>query len=235
MTTLKGKPMSSGYAEGIAWSWVPPPAHDWSRADISPTEVSGELRRFRESLAKTATELELLRERTSFEIGVDQAAIFGVQLAILGDAQFIKGVEDHIVGNDKSAEHALISFVEDWIEGAAAVTDERRREQALDMRDLAQRLMWHLSGRSGDHPMIPPEKSILVTDELSPSEVMQLDQSRIIAAVTEWGGPSGHASILLRSLGIPAVTGVTGIRDRIHHGQSVWVNGESGTVIIDPN
>jgi len=235
MTTLKGRPMSPGYAEGVAWHWVSPPSHDWSRADIAPAEVTAELRRFREALSATIAELQLLRDRTSAEIGADQAGIFGVQIAILGDATFVTEVQDRIAGNQRSAEHALISFVEDWVEGSAGVTDEHRREQALDMRDLAQRLMWHLSGRSGGQPAPPPEQSILVTGELSPSNVMQLDRSRIVAAVTEWGGPTGHASILLRSLGIPAVTGVTGIRDRIHHGQSVLVNGESGIVLIEPN
>lgn len=235
MTTLKGRPMSPGYAEGVAWHWVSPPSHDWSRADIAPAEVIAELRRFREALSATIAELQLLRDRTSAEIGADQAGIFGVQIAILGDATFVTEVQDRIAGNQRSAEHALISFVEDWVEGSAGVTDEHRREQALDMRDLAQRLMWHLSGRSGGQPAPPPEQSILVTGELSPSNVMQLDRSRIVAAVTEWGGPTGHASILLRSLGIPAVTGVTGIRDRIRGGQNLLVNGELGTVIVEPN
>lgn len=235
MTTLKGRPMSPGYAEGLAWFWAPTPAHDWSRADIAPEEVSAELRRFRESLPATIGELQLLRDRASVEIGDDQAGIFRVQLAILSDAQFITGIEDRIARNQRRAEHALISLVEDWIERAATVTDERRREQALDMRDLAQRLMSHLSGGSGGHPVPPPEQSILVTGELSPSDVMQLDRSRIVAAVTEWGGPTGHASILLRSLEIPAVTGVTGIRDRIRQGQNLLVNGELGTVIVEPS
>jgi phosphotransferase system enzyme I (PtsI) len=235
MTTLKGRPMSPGYAEGVAWYWVSPPAHNWSRVEISPAEVQGELRRFHESLVATIAELKLLRDRTSEEIGADQAGIFGVQIAILSDSQFVTGIEDRIARNQRSAEHALISFVEDWIGGFAGVTDERRREQDLDMQDLAQRLMSHLSGRPGDHPVLPPEKAILVTRGLSPSDVMQLDRSRIVAAVTEWGGPTDHASILLRSLGIPAVTGVTGIRDRVRQGQSVLVNGELGTVIVEPN
>ncbi|NBB94910.1 MAG: phosphoenolpyruvate--protein phosphotransferase [Planctomycetes bacterium] len=235
MTTLKGRPMSPGYAEGVAWFWVPTTAHDWSRADIAPEEVSAELRRFRESLTATSGELQLLRDRASVEIGDDQAGIFGVQLAILADAQFVTEVEDRIERNRRSAEHALISFVENWLEGSGAVTDEHRREQAVDMRDLAQRLMSHLSGRPGSHPVLLPEQSVIVTGELSPSDVMQLDRSRIVAAVTEWGGPTGHAAILLRSLGIPAVTGVTGVRDRIHHGQSVLVNGELGTVIGEAN
>lgn len=235
MTTLKGRPMSPGYAEGVAWHWVSPPSHDWSRADISPADVSDELRRFHESLAATAAALERLRQRASVEIGADQAAIFGVQIAILGDATFVTEVEDRIALNQRSAEHALLSFVEDWLQRSGAVTDEHRREQALDMRDLAQRLMSHLSGRPGSHPVLPPEQSVIVTGELSPSDVMELDRSRIVAIVTEWGGPTGHAAILLRSLGIPAVTGVTGIRDRIRQGQNLLVSGELGTVIVEPN
>ena len=63
------------------------PAHDWSRADIAPAEVSPELRGLREAPAATSAELERLREGTSAEIGDDQAGIFGVQLFILADAQ----------------------------------------------------------------------------------------------------------------------------------------------------
>ena len=232
MTVLRGTPMSSGYAKGTAWFWVPPPA-DWSLTSIPSGNVGSELRRFHESLTATAAELERLRERTCAEIGADQADIFGVQCVILADVQFSTRIEDHIARNQWTAEHAVISFVEDWIEGSAAVTDEHLREQALNMRDLAQRLMSHLSGRSDDLRMLPPKNSILVTVELSPSDVMQLGRSRIVAAVTEWGGPTGHASILLRSLGIPAVTGVTGVRDRIRQGQNVLVDGEHGTVIVE--
>jgi len=157
MTTLKGRPMSPGCAEGRAWFWMPPPVHVWSRADIAPEEVSAELQRFRQSLTATSGELQLLRDRASVEVGDDQAGIFGVQLAILADAQFVTEVENRIARNQRSGEHALISFVEDWLEGSGAVTDEHRWEQAVDMRDLAQRLMSHLSGRPGSHPVLPPE------------------------------------------------------------------------------
>ena len=235
MTLIKGKSVCAGYAEGIAWPWVRPPAHHWSRTDISGSAVSSERQRFDDSVAATIDELKLLGDRTTAELGAEQAAIFRVQIAILSDPCFVQTVEEYISCRRRTAEHALVSVVDDWVNGTAALTDEHSREQAMDVRDLAQRVMSRLSGRSGVPVAPPPEDSILVASELLPSDVMELDWSGVLAAVTEWGGPTSHASILVRSLGIPAVTGLTGIRDLAHQGKTVLVNGELGVVFLEPS
>jgi phosphoenolpyruvate-protein phosphotransferase len=133
-----------------------------------------------------------------------------------------------------NVEHALIRMIEDWEETFQISTDEHLREQAQDLRDLGQRLIAHLAGR----PVRPLDhlapKSIVVARELLPSDILELDRSHVSAIVTEWGGPTTHAAIIVRSLGIPAVTGLIGICDRIQPGQKLLVNGERGTVIIEP-
>jgi phosphoenolpyruvate-protein phosphotransferase len=197
--------------------------------------VNSERQRLDHSVTATIDELKRLRDRTTTEIGAEQAAIFRVQLAILRDPYFAHTVEEHIACHRRTAEHALVSVVDDWVNGAAALTDEHSREQAMDVRDLAQRVMSHLSGRSGVPFAPPPKNSILVASELLPSDVMELDWSGVLAAVTERGGPTSHASILVRSLGIPAVTGLTGIRDLSHQGEELLVNGELGVVFLEPS
>jgi phosphotransferase system enzyme I (PtsI) len=235
MTLVNGQSVSTGYAEGIAWAWVRPSAHDWSRADIAGSAVKSERQRFDDSVDATIDELKLLGDRTTAELGAEQAAIFRAQIALLSDRCFVQTVAEHISCRRRTAEHALVSVVDDWVNGAAALTDEHSREQAMDVRDLAQRVMSHLSGRSGIPFAPPPEDSILVASELLPSDVMELDWSGVLAAVTERGGPTSHASILVRSLGIPAVTGLTGIRDLTHQGEELLVNGELGVVFLEPS
>jgi len=231
---LKVRPVFPGYAEGVAWVYTPAPGGESTRFAISGADVEAQLRRFAKAMAATGSELERLRDRTAAEVGNDEAAIFDVQLAILEDAQFVTKVEDKVRHKKVNVEHALIRIVEDWVEEFSAVTDEHLREQAQDIRDLGQRLIAHLIRRPGRPLMQLAPQSIVVAKELLPSDIMELDRSRVSAIVTEWGGPTSHAAIIIKSLGIPAVTGLIGILDRIEPGQKLLVNAELGTVIIEP-
>jgi phosphoenolpyruvate-protein phosphotransferase len=234
MPELRGIPVSPGYAEGVAWVHRPKPIGDSPHYSISDTDVEAQLRRFGEAMAATGTELERLRDRTVAEIGTDEAAIFDVQLAILGDAQFMTKVEDQVRHKKVNVERALIRMIEDWVETSQIATDERLPEQAQDLRDLGQRLIAHLTSRAGRPLVRLAPQSIVVARELLPSDIMELDRAHVSAIVTEWGGPTSHAAIIVRSLGIPAVTGLRGILDRIQPGQKLLVNGERGTVILEP-
>ena len=231
---LKARPVFPGYAEGVAWVYTPAPGGESTRFAISDADVEAQLRRFAKAIAATGSELKRLRDRTAAEVGNDEATIFDVQLAILGDAQFVTKVEDQVRHKKVNVEHALIRIVEDWVEEFSAVMDEHLREQAQDIRDLGQRLIAHLIRRPDRPLMQMAPHSIVVAKELLPSDVMELDRLHVSAIVTEWGGPTSHAAIILRSLGIPAVTGLIGIRDQIEPGQKLLVNAELGTVIIEP-
>jgi phosphoenolpyruvate-protein phosphotransferase len=234
MLELQGIPVSPGYAEGVAWVHEPKLAGDSLHYAISDTDVQAQLGRFGRAMAATRAELERLRDRTVAEVGADEAAIFGVQLAILGDAQFVEKVEDQVRHKKVNAEHALIRMIEDWVGTFQISTDEHLREQAQDLRDLSQRLIAHLISRPARPLNHLAPKSIVVARELLPSDIMEMDRSHVSAIVTEWGGPTSHAAIIIRSLGIPAVTGLIGIRDRLQPGQELLVNGERGTVILEP-
>jgi len=81
------------------------------------------------------------------------------------------------------------------------------RERANDIRDVGRRALALLTG-SVQTRMEAPADSILIADELSPSEAAQLDRTRVLGLCTTTGGPTGHVAILARALGIPAVCGI---------------------------
>ena len=117
----------------------------------------------------------------------------------------------------------------------AQVECARLVERAQDIRDVARRVLGHLAGLDAPVNMALSKltaPSVVVARELSPSDTIELDRERVAAIVTELGGPTSHAAILARALGIPAVTRVAGILEEAQTGDWLLVDGELGKVLL---
>ena len=133
-----------------------------------------------------------------------------------------------------SAEAALADARERFAEQFAAMDDPYMRLRAADVRDISERILAILTGAAqggfeSDTPVI------LAADDLSPSETIQLDKGKILAIVTEGGAEVSHTAILARAMGIPAVVGAGGCLRAAYAGHETLVDGEDGTVVLDPD
>ncbi|MFC4438882.1 MULTISPECIES: phosphoenolpyruvate--protein phosphotransferase [Natrialbaceae] len=225
VTPLAGVGTAVWYEPGSGTELEEPP---------DPTEVdpATERDRFDEARDRAREELEREREQTADRVGEDEAAVFDAHKQFLDDPQITDGVEDAIDGG-LPAEHAVRRAFEGPIEQFAGM-DGRMAERADDLRDVRDRLIRVLTGGDRVDLAALPSGSVLLAERLTPSDTAQLDPDRVAGFATAEGGRTSHAAIFARSLGIPAVVGVGSELTAIEGDADVLVEGEDGTVIVDP-
>jgi len=198
----------------------------------SETDTASEMERFETAREQARTELETERERTAAAIGEDEAAVFEAHRQFVDDPQIVERVEEAIEGG-LPAEFAVRDAFADPIAQFEGM-EGRMSERADDLRDVRDRLLRLLtSGERVDLAELPAG-TILLAERLTPSETAQLDPERVAGFATVVGGRTSHAAIFARSLGIPAVVGVGDALETIDEGATVLVDGEAGTVTVDP-
>ena len=224
-TPLAGVGTVRWYEPGRDLSLGEPPAE-------AETDTTVERERFESAREQARTELETERERTAEAIGEEEAAVFDAHKQFVDDPQIVESVEEAIDGG-LPAEYAVGEAFEDPIAQFEGM-DGRMSERADDLRDVRDRLLRLLtSGERVDLAELPAG-TILLAERLTPSETAQLDPDRVAGFATVVGGRTSHAAIFARSLGIPAVVGVGDALETIEEGATVLVDGEAGTVTVDP-
>jgi phosphoenolpyruvate-protein phosphotransferase len=237
MKRLFGSSLAPGFAEGRAFIYKPDLSAKVPQYRIKHSQVDGELVRFEQAVRGSIDELEKLREHVLSELGEAESGIFEAHLALLSDPAFIEKVKHRVANDLINVDHAVDSQITDLEKLLQDVKSEYVRERSHDIRDVGQRVLKHLSlpRKAHDHPLkrLPPD-TVIVTVELLPSDTLQMDRGHVVALVTEKGGPSSHAAILARALGIPSVTRVPGICGEVANNDHMLVNAKSGTVVISP-
>lgn len=234
MRTVTGKPISPGYARGRVFKLSA--GHvDVSARRITPTEIDREIARFHSALERSARDLQQLQERIHADIGQSQAEIVAVHLLLLRDRKIIDGVEGLIREDRHGVESAIQATVADLACVLGEAEDEYLRERADDIRDIGRRLIKQVvRGEVGELAHLPPN-TVLVARDLLPSDVLELDRRHVVGVVTEVGGEIGHAAILARAMGVPAVTGVPEAARIADPGMLVLLDGQTGEVVFDPS
>jgi phosphotransferase system enzyme I (PtsI) len=202
---------------------------------VEAHEVEGEVRRLREAVDDVVSHLRELGERVLHRAGPEESRIFDAQILMAQDEEFLASVESLIRKNQLSAETAYefraLELRALW-SGAA-----RLRERLADLHAIQLRMIHRLLGRTDSELSSVPsdEQVIVVTHELSPGLTVQLDREQVVGLVSEEGTRTAHAAILAHSLSIPAVMGVAGALAGIPDGTMLLLDGQSGTIVLDPN
>lgn len=231
---LRGKPVSGGYAQGPAAFW----GHEsveTPRRHIPADEIDTELERFRAALQKSRSELQRLGELLRSDLGPDEAEIVSAHLHFLTDPEFIERVEDIIRQRRVCAEWAVRNAVDSLANVLQEADDGYLRERTADLRDLGNRVLRHIAQIHGLQSQQIKPGSILIARELLPFDLLEIEGTRPAGVVTEIGGEAGHAAILARALGVPAVTGIPDALLLAKPGVEILIDGKTGEVIIDPS
>lgn len=198
---------------------------------IEIDNTAAEIARFEAAKAKAVEELGVLYEKAVKEAGKDSAAIFEVHSMMLEDEDFIEAVTGKIEGEHVNAEYAVAAAGDEFAEMFANMDDEYFKARAADMKDIAGRVINQLTG--GSSAALLTEPSVIVAEELAPSETIQLDKDKLLGFVTELGSSTSHTAILARTMNLPALIGVK--IDRDWDGRLAVVDGYSGTLIVEPD
>jgi phosphoenolpyruvate-protein phosphotransferase len=235
MQILQGTSIAPGFVEGKAFVYSKKQELSAPKYNITPGEISDEHRRLHRALEQSVSELKDVEKKVLTELGQAESQIFAAHLALLNDRKFIAKIKERIRQDLVNVEHAINEEVEDFAQLFCELENEYMRERAGDVKDLGRRILKHLGHGPQELLYSIPPGSVIVAEELLPSDTLHMDRDNVSAVVTERGGESSHMAILTRSLGIPAVSGISNACLVIPDGAEVLVNGETGTVTLNPS
>ncbi len=201
------------------------------RARIEDPEA--EVKRVEEAVEVSKKQLGRLYDKAVREVGEASAAIFEVHQMMLEDEDYLESMENMIRIELVNAEYAAAATGDNFAEMFAAMDDEYMKARSADVKDISERLVRNLSGE-GDNDLSSMEPSVIVADDLSPSETVQMDKEKILAFVTVHGSTNSHTAILARMMNIPALIGVPMDLNSLKTGMMAVVDGFSGQVIFEP-
>lgn len=232
MKTITGIPASYGIAIGPAFVYQRVEL-EIRRETIDDTDV--EWARFESAQVTARTQLDEIYLKAEKESGDEHAAIFKAQLMMLDDPELIGAVKTVVFEQKIKVESALADAVENYAGMLEALEDEYLSARALDIRDVGARMLRILLGVSDTPAKDLSLPSIIIADDLTPSDTILLDKTYVLGFCTAKGGATSHTAILARSLGIPAVVGAGNTVQHLRNGIQLIVDGDSGEVIVDPD
>ena len=229
--SLQGSPASSGIA--IADAYVIRPTLTLEEITIEKsTSSSKEILLFEMVVKKCSDEFSTLALTLKNQLSKDNFALFDIYSHVLKDKVFLGAIREQINYSNLSASSAIKVVAESYIKKFDAMSNAYLRERVTDIRDVSQRLLYHITQQI-EEVIELPEALILVAAEVSLSMVASIPTEKLKGIISVYGGVSSHVAILARALGVPAVMGVPLSLDEVHQ-KRVIVDGYAGCAILFP-
>ncbi|MDO5577495.1 MAG: phosphoenolpyruvate--protein phosphotransferase, partial [Fibrobacter sp.] len=195
-------------------------------------DITCEIERYRLATKKAVQELVQLREAAVKELGEANAEIFEIHAMMLEDEDYKSSVENIIATQETNAEYAVALTEDNFYKMFSMMEDDYFKARAIDVKDISQRVIAVLSNQTTDNYSMD-EPIIIVAEDLTPSETVQMDKDKLLAFSTVQGSNNSHTAILARTMNIPAIIGVP--LNKEWDGQMAIVDGYTGTLIVNPN
>ena len=231
MITIQGKGVSKGIAKG--------PLYFFQRSDTTVTlkvvsDIEAEKARLAVAQEQSIRQLNALAEKCQEDAGEEMAVLFETHAMFVEDEDFVECITSLIDEESCNAEYAVEQAGIQFAAMFAAMDDAYMQARAADIKDVAKRILNNLLGVV-DGGIDSEEPVILAADDLTPSETLQLDKSKILGFVTMGGSGNSHTAILARTMGIPAICGAGEALAEGYNGRVGYIDGETGQLIIDPD
>lgn len=196
--------------------------------------VEKEVERYHEATATAIQQLQELYDKALREVGEANAAIFEIHQMMLEDDDYAESIENMIQMQKVNAEYAVAQTADNFAKMFSSMDDDYMKERAADVKDISERLLTVLQGEESQG-VESQEPSIIVADDLAPSETVQLDKDKVLSFVTVHGSLNSHSAILARTMGIPALVGTKLPVDDTVNGKLGIVDGTNGIIYVDPD
>jgi len=235
MRTLAGLATARGYVAGPVFVYrgdgdIPIPEYV-----IEPGREGDELLRLKRALCETRRDLEnlisVLRERA----GHADVKVFECHMMMLGDFSLLDETEQYVLRDHLNAEAAVRKTANRARAQFGRMNDAYFRERVRDLDDVERRLLKCLSGFGGNPHLELKSPAIVVADDLTPSETVQLPREFVLGFATNGGSTTSHVALLARAMGIPAVSGLGSITGLVKPGEMILLDGTNGAVTINPD
>ncbi|MGD2057968.1 MAG: phosphoenolpyruvate--protein phosphotransferase [Anaerolineales bacterium] len=232
MIELSGIPASPGIASGPVFRMV---EQEITVDQKSIGDPDAEIDRLDHALAKAKSQIKELKSKVEQEASADEAAIFEAHAMFLDDPALVDTARKRVKSENINAEAALLSASEELAKQLEAMEDDYFRARAADVRDVVNRVIRILQGVDELDLSNLDEPSIILARDLTPSDTARLDKELVLGFCTAEGGPTSHTAILAKALFLPAVVGVGAEILSAKTGELMILNGEDGTVTLDPD
>ena len=202
---------------------------------VPRAKARAEIQRLRTAFLDATTEVSNLHV-TQGELWDSKIKdIFAVHLHFLRDRTLRRQIADLISKRNYTAEYAVSVTLRDISQHFAQADDEYISERANDIYDIERRLLRHLIGKRREDLDHLKEPIIIIAHDLTPTQTAGFDKNFIKGLATDAGGRTSHTAIVARSMGIPAVVALGDITSRVAAGDTIIVDGNRGTVIVNPD
>jgi phosphotransferase system enzyme I (PtsP) len=228
---LHGLAAAPGFGRGRA-HLVQAPVSFETVEDRRAKNPAKELKRFTRAVEASAKQLTSLKERLVSRLPEFDAAVFDAHSLMLQDRGFLEKVEA-LIRTGSAAESALKHVVDGYLQQFASIADEYLRERAHDVKDVGLRVLRNLLGVEEQQRAVAAD-SVLVAEEVTISDLVLIDHSRLRGIVLATGGVTSHATILAKSFEIPTVVGAERAHEVASEGDDLLVDGNAGTVFVNP-
>lgn len=196
-------------------------------------DVAKEQERFMQAIDEAKKQLESLYQNALDSVGEEQAMIFDVHRMMLEDEGYLEDIQN-IIAEEWNAEYAVKEIGTSYSEMFANMDDDYMRARSVDILDVSDRVAQILAG-AGNITIDSDEPVILLADDLTPSETVQMDKSKILAFVTVHGSANSHTAILARSMNLPSMVNTEVELLDEYQGKMAVVDGFTGRFIIEPD
>ena len=228
MLTIQGKGVSAGIGIGPLY-WFRRTGGAVIRRQVEDT--AAEWQRFLAVQAQAIEALGRLAEQTRMEVGEEAALLFETHQMMAEDLDYVDAIQALIDGG-LNAEAAVTDTAAQFSEMFSAMDDTYMQARAADVKDVSSRIVGILQGH-GESGIDSDVPVILAADDLTPSETVQLDRTKLLGFVTTAGAASGHTAILARAMGVPAIIGVGDALKPEYAGQEAIMDGDTGQVVLE--
>ena len=229
MEKFEGKSILKGVAIGKI--------HYYSKGEqvvqrVSVEDTEAELQRYETAKETALEQLHELYEKALKEVGEVNAAIFDVHAMVLEDDDFNDSIRNTISSQKVNAEYAVATTGDNFAKMFEEMDDEYFRARSADIKDISERVVSVLHGATAKNAL-GDEPVILAAKDLAPSETVQMDKTKLLGFVTEFGSSNSHTAILARTMNIPALIGIP--VDEKLEGRTAVIDGVTATLILDPD
>ncbi len=190
---------------------------------------------FNKALEESVDQIKHIAKTSVEKLGRDHAMIFEAHVEIISDPEFTKQIEDKIKNSGLHPAKATREVSDTFANMFFGMQDEYFKQRGSDILDISKRLISNILGLKIRSISDAKKGTILVAEDLTPSDTAQIDKDMINGFITEIGGATSHSSIIAKTLQIPAVAGMTNFLNEVNDGDLVIIDGTSGEVILNPD
>ncbi len=205
------------------------------RRTIPTALIDHHIRRVDTALQESIRQIAELREQTAVSLGEELAKIFSFHLGMLADPALTEQFRAMVRNERVTGEYAVFAVMTTYAKTFLAHDNSYFRDRVSDIYDLKRRVLRQLIATGTNDLSKVDSPSIVIAQDLTPSQTAALDKTKIMGLATDVGGRTSHTALLAHALGIPAIVGLEDLTQRIESGDTVIIDGYRGLIIVDPD